>query len=228
MAINYTLVGWDTSKYVNPTNMNHMDEGIKAACDGVDELQEKIDKINGDAYEVHFESEQYEAENVGDALNEVNENLDTKLSANYPVITGYIASNSLTTDNKQVINGYDKAVFVGNPKLDAVHFEYDGKTIPITDFALNSDLGKELLGTKQYAGHWIYDGNSGSPYLFIPLPSFYQNYNISVSTITVQGVGSYSSDITMSKYVNAIVLKHASVTGTTHNGKLGFATITFS
>ena len=48
MAINYTPVGWDTSKYVNPTNMNHMDEGIKAACDGVDELQEKIDKVNGD------------------------------------------------------------------------------------------------------------------------------------------------------------------------------------
>jgi len=38
MAINYTEVGWDTSKYVNPTNMNKMDDGIKAACDGVDAL----------------------------------------------------------------------------------------------------------------------------------------------------------------------------------------------
>ena len=38
MAINYTKVGWDTTKYVNPTNMNQMDDGIKAACDGVDAL----------------------------------------------------------------------------------------------------------------------------------------------------------------------------------------------
>lgn len=38
MAINYTKIGWDTSKYVNPTNMKHMDDGIKAACDGVDAI----------------------------------------------------------------------------------------------------------------------------------------------------------------------------------------------
>lgn len=38
MAINYTKIGWDTTKYVNPTNMNQMDDGIKAACDGVDSL----------------------------------------------------------------------------------------------------------------------------------------------------------------------------------------------
>lgn len=38
MAINYTKIGWDTSKYVNPTNMNQMDNGIKAACDGVDAI----------------------------------------------------------------------------------------------------------------------------------------------------------------------------------------------
>lgn len=48
MAINYTEVGWDTSKYVNPTNMNQMDDGIKAACDGVDELNStKLDKAGG-------------------------------------------------------------------------------------------------------------------------------------------------------------------------------------
>lgn len=41
MAINYTKIGWDTSKYVNPTNMNQMDNGIKAACDGVDDINSK-------------------------------------------------------------------------------------------------------------------------------------------------------------------------------------------
>lgn len=38
MQINYKPVGWNTTKFVNPTNMNQMDAGIKAACDGVDSL----------------------------------------------------------------------------------------------------------------------------------------------------------------------------------------------
>lgn len=46
MAINYTPVGWDTAKYVNPTNMNHMDDGIKAACDGVDAVNENLKSIH--------------------------------------------------------------------------------------------------------------------------------------------------------------------------------------
>jgi len=40
--INYSKVGWDTTKYVNPTNMNQMDNGIKAACDGVDTLTNNL------------------------------------------------------------------------------------------------------------------------------------------------------------------------------------------
>lgn len=46
MAINYEQVGWDTSKYVNPTRMNHMDDGIKAACDKVDAHDQQIETIN--------------------------------------------------------------------------------------------------------------------------------------------------------------------------------------
>ena len=38
MAINYTKVNWANGTYVNPTNMNTMDNGIKAACDGVDAI----------------------------------------------------------------------------------------------------------------------------------------------------------------------------------------------
>lgn len=38
MAINYSKVNWDTNKYVNPTNMNQMDNGIKSACDMVDHM----------------------------------------------------------------------------------------------------------------------------------------------------------------------------------------------
>lgn len=44
MAINYEPIGWNTTKYVNPSNMNHMDDGIKAACDGVDAVNENLAK----------------------------------------------------------------------------------------------------------------------------------------------------------------------------------------
>ena len=46
MAINYAPVGWDTTKYINPTNMNHMDEGIKAACDKADANESAIADVN--------------------------------------------------------------------------------------------------------------------------------------------------------------------------------------
>lgn len=46
MSINYEKIGWDTSKYINPTDMNHMDDGIKAACDGVDKNTQSIEALN--------------------------------------------------------------------------------------------------------------------------------------------------------------------------------------
>ena len=52
MAINYEPVGWDTTKHFNPTNMNHMDGGIKAACDKVDEHDSEIAEINSNFSEL--------------------------------------------------------------------------------------------------------------------------------------------------------------------------------
>lgn len=46
MAIEYERVNWDTTKFVNPTNMNTMDAGIKAACDGVDQNSTAISEVN--------------------------------------------------------------------------------------------------------------------------------------------------------------------------------------
>lgn len=45
MAINYSKINWDTNKFVNPSNMNQMDDGIKAACDGVDAVNESMNKF---------------------------------------------------------------------------------------------------------------------------------------------------------------------------------------
>ena len=50
MTINYQKVGWDTTKYFNPTNMNHMDDGIKAACDKADANEAAIADVNSNLY----------------------------------------------------------------------------------------------------------------------------------------------------------------------------------
>ena len=46
MAINYSEVGWNSGSYLGPTNFNHMDDGIKAACDQADENAADIISIN--------------------------------------------------------------------------------------------------------------------------------------------------------------------------------------
>ncbi len=42
MSIDYQKYGFNTTTFINPTNMNWLDDGIKAACDGVDELGNKV------------------------------------------------------------------------------------------------------------------------------------------------------------------------------------------
>lgn len=54
MSIDYEKIGWDTSKYINPTDMNHMDDGIKAACDGVDKNTQSIEALNSNFAGLHF------------------------------------------------------------------------------------------------------------------------------------------------------------------------------
>ena len=54
MSIDYEKIGWDTSKYINPTDMNHMDDGIKAACDGVDKNTQSIEALNSNLAELQF------------------------------------------------------------------------------------------------------------------------------------------------------------------------------
>jgi hypothetical protein len=109
-----------------------------------------------------------------------------------------------------------------------------------TDLPLSANMGRvvkdelysigsgTILGTHIYAGHWIYDANAATACLFIPLPLFYQNYDMTVTKIQVHGIGEYTSNIAFTKHLNGVTLSHASVTGTTHNGKLGIAFITFS
>jgi len=84
MAINYTKVGWDTSKYVNPTNMNKMDDGIKAACDGVDELKDSLDD-----YEYSFTTSTAGIAGVAEQLANVYANLPT-----YKTLMGIVVAGT--------------------------------------------------------------------------------------------------------------------------------------
>jgi len=56
MAIDYKKIGWDTTKFVNPSNMNQMDNGIKEACDGVDALNVEMDAVDANLSNHHKNS----------------------------------------------------------------------------------------------------------------------------------------------------------------------------
>lgn len=47
MAINYTKTTWnnDTAPALNATNLNNMETGIEAACNGVDQINLDLDEI---------------------------------------------------------------------------------------------------------------------------------------------------------------------------------------
>lgn len=82
MSINYQKVGWDTTKYFNPTNMNHMDDGIKTACDKADANEAAISEVNSKLGNTDISA-------IGDGtvtggLNALNSNL---------LIKGYIDKN---------------------------------------------------------------------------------------------------------------------------------------
>ena len=96
MAINYEPVGWDTTKHFNPTNMNHMDGGIKAACDKVDEHDSEIAEINSNLNSTNLQTLQSASSNgvISDALN-------VNLKNAYGVLNRpCVVTEELTTLNK--------------------------------------------------------------------------------------------------------------------------------
>ena len=108
MEINYEPVGWDTTKYFNPTNMNHMDDGIKAACDKADANEAAISEANSKLGNTDISA-------IGDGtvtggLNALNSNLSDVVT----IITATL--NSLTV----AANGY------GNMSQDISSFIPNG------------------------------------------------------------------------------------------------------
>lgn len=75
MEINYQKVGWDTTKYFNPTNMNQMDNGIKAACDKADANEAAISEVNSNLVQISYpgagsHNAIYRGKNLGTSVTE--------------------------------------------------------------------------------------------------------------------------------------------------------------
>lgn len=148
MAINYEPVGWDTTKYVNPTNMNHMDDGIKAACDGVDAANKSLENLDKST-----KSAQYGSCN--------NTDLNTIKT---PGIYFCDSSSKASTDNNfpDAIKGYlivyaasesaVQQIYYANKNYVYTRTYWDGGWGSWNKQVLNSDLDKQLSEKKIFFG----------------------------------------------------------------------------
>lgn len=132
MAIDYERVNWDTTKFVNPSNMNQMDLGIKNACDGVDALEVSTGEIE-------------------EEITAINTKLDKlNKSVGFDVVTDGtygIASTSITASNKII-----KSIKCDNTAVYAQSWVTGTGVIGMT-FKLNSNaslLSTRVTGTIYY------------------------------------------------------------------------------
>lgn len=126
MAINYAPVGWDTTKYINPTNMNHMDEGIKAACDKADANEAAIADVNSNLFQFKIVSGIVDSDGIA--------------TINYP--DGYTVDNCILISAEIIIESqhytlypsFNLFFYVGT-HADAIRVnsttDYTGKTVNV-------------------------------------------------------------------------------------------------
>ena len=101
MAIEYERVNWDTTKFVNPTNMNTMDKGIKDACDGVNENSTAISEVNSNLGQ-KSEASGVTGNTAFAKINSLDSNLKDLCQVYYGY--GYTDDNGFVAINKP--NGY--------------------------------------------------------------------------------------------------------------------------
>lgn len=68
MPINYLKLGWDVNSFVNPTRMNHMEDGIQSCSDGVDGLLDDVGTLQD---EVSTKASQTEVTAINEALSDL-------------------------------------------------------------------------------------------------------------------------------------------------------------
>ena len=84
-------------------------------------------------------------------------------------------------------------------------------------------------GTNNFIVTWLFDGNGNKTIGFIPLsPTVMMNYKITIKHATIQGIGAYTSGITiLSNRGNGITFDVNAIGTTNYSGRYGFATLSF-
>ena len=118
--INYQQVGWDTTKYFNPTNMNQMDNGIKAACDKSDANGTAIADVNSKLGNTDISA-------IGDGtvtggLDALNSNLCNK--ANSKIALEYDGSTENKDFNVLDLFGDDRGIYLISSACDYYKASY--------------------------------------------------------------------------------------------------------
>ena len=147
--INYQQVGWDTTKYFNPTNMNQMDNGIKAACDKADATEAAIADVNNKLGNTDISA-------IGDGtvtggLDALNSNLQKQV-----IITQSITIETTIEPYKMIVSRFCIRPLIPYVLLSAIHPSSGTKT----QFFLN-DSG-DLYATSegvQSVGDWVINGS---------------------------------------------------------------------
>lgn len=164
MAINYTKIGWDTSKYVNPTNMNQMDNGIKAACDGVDEISANYIKATSSTYQtISVPSDM-------PAMFKRSNNA-TKVSIGFENSNGVLGTLGISASKKPIFNdGTDHEIALKENVASSEHFIFGyistNLTIPNIPnspyvlFAIKNQYNSSFIATIDSDGARIIAGNT--------------------------------------------------------------------
>lgn len=137
MPINYEPVGWDTTKFVNPTNMNQMDNGIKAACDGVDALTEEVADVNESLTIVYDAPSGYTINQLLSMIASYVPVASTRLFRGSIAGSGGHYSGFMTKINDVAITGH---MVLNNPQ-SSYRFNRDSEAVwSIEELVTNSDL----------------------------------------------------------------------------------------
>lgn len=102
--INYEKQTWDADSYVQPTRMNHIEEGIKEACDKIDNIGDEV--LNA---RVVSEAPTHQVINADNATTALNDSLGNNIAQQFEQV-----NNTLTGLFKEEVTLFEGAISAGN------------------------------------------------------------------------------------------------------------------
>lgn len=117
--------------------------------------------------------------------------LNGKVDKTDPIVSGTIKDERLTTGNQQLMNAYNNAIYLGNPKTP-LHLEFSGNSILASDLALKKHLEfhkGDSITYKQIIDSSLSSAMAGGGFaLFVYLP---KNISSDVTSVSVSGTLSW-------------------------------------